>query len=39
LFQAQLEIELRCEILGISRIVKDERTVQVETRGHQITGV
>jgi hypothetical protein len=39
LFQAQLEIELRCEILGISRIVKDERTVQVDSRGHQITGV
>ena len=39
LFQAQLEIELRCEILGMSRTVKDERTVQVDTRGHQINGV
>jgi hypothetical protein len=39
LFQAQLEIELRCEILGICRIVKDKRTVQVDSRGHQINGV
>lgn len=39
LFQAQLEIELRCEILGIGRIVRDERTVQVDSRGHQINGV
>jgi hypothetical protein len=39
LFQAQLEIELRCEILGIGRIIKDERTVQVDIRGHQINGL
>jgi hypothetical protein len=38
-FRADLEIELDCEILGLRRTVTDKRTVQVENRGHQITGI
>jgi hypothetical protein len=38
-FLADVEIELQCEILSMKRTVRDERTVQVETRGHQIIGV
>jgi hypothetical protein len=38
-FRAELEIELDCEILGLRRTVTDKRTVQVENRSHQITGI
>jgi hypothetical protein len=39
LFRGELDIELRCEILGVTKSFKETRTVQVDYRGRQIIGL
>ena len=39
LFRTELEIELRCEILGLNKTFKETSTVQVDYKGQQIIGV
>ena len=38
-FEIEVRVELRCEILGIERDFEETRTVQVDFRNRQITGV